>query len=59
MAHRTNPPKYEIMTAEQMDDMNTAILNNSRLYDRDTSNSEKVSVTIGAITEQLINAPMK
>lgn len=59
MAHRTNPPKHEIMTVEQMDEMNCEILNHSRLYDKETSNSEKVAVTVGAITDQLINAPMK
>ena len=51
------PPKNEIMTINEMDDMNYEILSHSRLYDRDTSASEKVAVTVGAITQQLIDFP--
>jgi len=52
-------PKNEIMTVEQMDAMNYEILDNSRLYSKDTDNSEKVSMSVNAITQQLIDAPMK
>ena len=49
-------PKNEIMTAQQMDEMNLEILNNNRLYDKDISNSEKISVTVGEISKQLMDA---
>ena len=50
-------PRNSIMEPEEIDEMNLTILNNSRLYDKETSNSEKVAVTVGAITDQLIKAP--
>ena len=53
------PAKNEIMNPAEMDDMNLEILNHSRLYDKDTSNSEKIAVTVDTITDQLLKAPKR
>lgn len=49
-------PRAEIMTLEQMNAMNREYAN-SRLYDKNSGNAEKVSEAVGAITEQIMTAP--
>lgn len=49
-------PRAEIMTPLEMDRMNQEY-SNSRLYDKSSTSSQKVSEAVNAITEQIMTAP--
>lgn len=51
-------PGHEIMTPEEMDEMNLVTLDN-RLYSKDADGNQQISAILTAVTEKVVDRPKK